>query len=239
MSKINYLLGYKNLKIYQDDTMFRFSIDSVLLPNFVSIHSKCKRILDIGTGNAVIPIILTTKTDSLIDGVEIQRDVYQLGIDSVKLNQLESKINLYCNDICEFYKHLESDTYDTITCNPPFFKVKDTSILNSSDYKKIARHEIKLTLDDLMKISKKLLKNNGNLAIVHRTERLVDIIETMRKYNIEPKRLQFVYTSKDTANIILIEGIKNGNPGIKVLNPLYVYDKNGEYSNQILEYFKN
>ena len=239
MNNLNYLLGYENLKIYQNDEMFRFSIDSVLLPNFVTLRKNTKKILDIGTGNAVIPLILTNLTNAIIDGVEIQKEVYNLGVDSVKYNSLEDKIHLYNMDINEFYKHLQSDCYDTITCNPPFFKVNDQSIMNLSDYKKIARHEITLNLDDVFRIAKKLLKNNGNIAIVHRTERLVDIIETMKKYNIEPKKIQYVYSNLNSAsNILLIEGVKNGKPGVKVLNPLYIYDKNGHYTTQILNYFK-
>lgn len=239
MNNLNYLLGYENLKIYQNDEMFRFSIDSVLLPNFVTLRKNTKRILDIGTGNAVIPLILTNLTNATIDGVEIQKEVYNLGVDSVKYNSLEDKIHLYNMDINEFYKHLQSDCYDTITCNPPFFKVNDQSIMNLSDYKKIARHEITLNLDDVFHIAKKLLKNNGNIAIVHRTERLVDIIETMKKYNIEPKKIQYVYSNLNSAsNILLIEGVKNGKPGVKVLDPLYIYDKNGHYTTKILNYFK-
>ena len=236
MNNLNYLLGYENLKIYQNDEMFRFSIDSVLLPNFVTLRKNTKKILDIGTGNAVVPLILTNLT---IDGVEIQKEVYNLGVDSVKYNSLEDKIHLYNIDVNEFYKHLQSDCYDTITCNPPFFKVNEQSIMNLSDYKKIARHEITLNLDDVFHIAKKLLKNNGNIAIVHRTERLVDIIETMKKYNIEPKKIQYVYSNLNSvSNILLIEGVKNGKPGVKVLNPLYIYDENGHYTTQILNYFK-
>ena len=187
----------------------------------------------------MVPLILTNLTNATIDGVEIQKEVYNLGVDSVKYNSLEDKIHLYNIDVNEFYKHLQSDCYDTITCNPPFFKVNEQSIMNLSDYKKIARHEITLNLDDVFHIAKKLLKNNGNIAIVHRTERLVDIIETMKKYNIEPKKIQYVYSNLNSvSNILLIEGVKNGKPGVKVLNPLYIYDENGHYTTQILNYFK-
>lgn len=240
METINYLLGYKDLNIYQNEQMFKFSIDSILLPNFVTINVKTKRILDIGTGNAVIPIILSTKTSSQIDGVEIQKEVYDLGVKSVKLNKLESQINLFNDDIKEFSKNLESDIYDTITSNPPYFKTADSSRFNDSDYKTIARHEVKLNLNDLMLVSRKLLKNNGNIAIVHRTERLIDIIEAMRNNNIEPKKIQFVYSKQNVdSNIILVEGVKNGKPGIKIMPPLYIYDECGNYTAQILKYFEN
>jgi len=240
METINYLLGYENLKIYQDTEMFNFSLDSVLLPNFVTITKKNKRILDIGTGNAVIPMILTTKTDALIDAVEIQKDVYKLGKKSIELNNLQDKINIINQDIKEYSKNMETDTYDVITCNPPFFKVTETSNLNMNDYKTIARHEVKLNLDDIMSIGRKLLKNNGNIAIVHRTDRLIDIITTMRKYNIEPKKIRFIYPKKNTeSNIVLVEGTKNGNPGLKILSPLVSHTEEDEYTDEIKQYFTN
>lgn len=239
METINYLLGYENLKIYQDTEMFHFSLDSILLPNFVTILSKTKKILDIGSGNAVIPIILSTKTKCQIDAVEIQKEVYELGKKSINLNKLESQIHLYHQDIKEFIKNIETDTYDTITCNPPFFKINELSHLNNTEYKTIARHEMTLNLSELMKIAKKVLKNNGNIAIVHRTERLIDIIIEMKKNNIEPKKIQFVYPKQNRAsNILLIEGTKNGKPGIHLLEPIYVHNEDGTYSNQVLKYFK-
>ena len=240
MEVINYLLGYENIKIYQNTDMFNFSLDSILLPNFVTITAKTKRILDIGTGNAVIPIIMSTKTKANIDAVEIQKEVYELGKKSIKLNKLNNQINIYNEDIKEFYKNKESDIYDTITCNPPFFKINDTSRVNSSNYKTIARHEVKLNLEDIMMIAKKLLKNNGNIAIVHRTDRLIDIMEAMKKHNIEPKKIRLVYPKIGMeSNILLIEGVKNGKPGLKVLSPLLSHDSNDEYTEQIKEYFTN
>lgn len=235
--QINYLLGYENLKICQNDTMFKFSLDSVLLPNFVTLSSKKVKILDIGCGNAVIPLVLTTRTANKIDAVEIQKDVYELGKKSIEINNLKNQISIYNEDIKNYSDKLESDQYDTITCNPPFFKSMKENV---SNYKTIARHEKSLDLDSLMKISKKLLKNNGNIAIVHRTERLIDIIFSMKKNNIEPKKIQFVYPKKGKeSNILLIEGTKNGNPGIKMLEPLYIYDENNQYTEQLLKYLKN
>lgn len=231
--QINYLLGYENLKICQNNEMFKFSLDSVLLAHFVSLSSKKGKILDIGCGNAVISIILTTLTKNNIDAVEIQKDVYELGKESIKINNLEGQINIINEDIKEYTKEQESDVYDTIVCNPPFFK---NMVSNESNYKTIARHEKSLDLDSLMQISKKLLKNNGNIAIVHRTERLIDVIDTMKKNNIEPKRIQFVYPKKGKqSNILLIEGTKNGKPGVKILDPLYVYD-GSDYSEELLKY---
>ena len=238
MQVINDVLEYKDLKIWQDTNMFQFSLDSVLLPNFITINKNITNILDIGTGNAIIPLILSTKTDANITGIEIQKEVYELGQKSIELNKLNDKIKLINMDVKEYYDECKPESYDIITCNPPYFKVKDTSRLNDSDYKTIARHEIKLNLDDIMKIALKLLKNNGTIGLVHRPERLVDILTTMRKYNIEPKKIRFVYPKTNEANILLIEGKKNGKPGLKILPPLISHEKNGDYTKEIQEYFK-
>lgn len=239
MEVTNYLLGYKDKYIVQDTQMFNFSLDSVLLPNFVTLNKNIKNILDIGCGNAPIPLILSTKTNALITGVEIQKEVYDLAVKSVKINNLENQINIINADINELYNKFETESFDVITCNPPFFKVSEQSNLNKSDYKTIARHEVKLNLDDIFKISKKLLKNNGYVAIVHRPERLLDILESMKKYNIEPKKIQFIYPKTNMeSNILLVEGKKNGNKGLKILPPIYTHLENGEYTEQIKKYFE-
>lgn len=235
----NYLLGYKNLKIVQDNEMFNFSLDSVLLPNFVTLNKNISNILDIGTGNAPIPLILSTKTAANIIGVEIQKEVYDQAVQSVQINNLENRIKIINSDIKEIYENFDTESFDVITCNPPFFEVTEESNLNKNEYKTIARHEIHLNLDDVFKISKKLLKNNGVIAMVHRPERLVQIIETMKKYNIEPKRIRFVYPKRNKeANILLIEGRKNGNSGIKILPPLYSHEEDGNYTKEVQKYFE-
>lgn len=239
MKVTNYLLGYKNLKIVQDNEMFNFSLDSVLLPNFVTINKNISKILDIGCGNAPIPLILSTKTKTEILGVEIQKSVYELACESIMINNKQDQIKIINQDINDFYKNEETDTYDIITCNPPFFKYIETSNTNKNDYKTIARHEVTLNISQLFTIAKKLLKNNGVIAIVHRPERFVEIIEEMKKNNIEPKRVQFIYPKIDMeANIMLIEGTKNGKPGLKIMPPLYTHEKNGEYTETIKKYFK-
>lgn len=239
MKVTNYLLGYKDLKIVQDNEMFNFSLDSVLLPNFVTINKKINKILDIGCGNAPIPLILSTKTDAKITGVEIQKEVYDLAIESVNINKKENQITIINKDINDYYKEIETDYYDVITCNPPFFKYIETSNINKNDYKTIARHEVKLNLNQLFTIAKKLLKNNGVIAIVHRPERFVEVVEEMKKNNIEPKKVQFVYPKKNMeANIMLIEGSKNGKPGLKILPPIYSHQDNGEYTDDVKKYFE-
>ena len=239
MRVTNYLLGYKDLKIIQDSDMFNFSLDSVLLPNFVTINKKIGKILDIGCGNAPIPLILSTKTNAHIIGVEIQKSVYELAKESIKINNKEDKITIINDDIKDYYKKCETDTFDVITCNPPFFKYRESSNLNKSDYKTIARHEVKLNLSELFMIARKLLKNNGVIAIVHRPERFLEVVEEMKKNNIEPKRVQFIYPKRNMdSNIMLIEGSKNGNPGLKVLPPIYTHLDNGEYTDEVKKYFE-
>lgn len=238
MDVINYLLGYKTLKIYQSPEMFNFSLDSVLIANFVTLNQNIKRILDIGCGNAVIPLILSTKTNALIDGIEIQEKSYELAVKSVKLNNLEDKINIINEDVKNYYKTCETEKYDVIVSNPPYFKVNENSNKNDSEYKTIARHEVTLNVEKLIVISKKLLKNKGKLAIVHRPERLLEIIDVMKKNNIEPKRICFVYPKKDKeANILLIEGVKNGLPGLKIMPPIYSHNEDGSYTEELQKYF--
>ena len=239
MIVLNDLLEYKKYKIYQDTDMFCFSLDSILLANFVTINKKVKNILDIGCGNAPIPLVLSTKTNASIIGVEIQEDVYKLAYKSVKYNNCDNQIEIINADINKLYKKYESDSFDVITCNPPYFKTNDKTKQNLSEYKKIARHEIKLNLDEIFKISRKLLKNNGVVAIVHRPERLVEIFECMKKNNIEPKKIQFVYPKRgENCNLVLVEGSKNGKSGIKILEPLIVHKDSGEYTDEVKIMFK-
>lgn len=239
MEVINFLLGYKDLRIVQNTQMFNFSLDSVLLPNFVTLNKSINNILDIGCGNAPIPLILSTKTSAKIKGIEIQEDVYSMAVKSVSLNNLNNQISIINDDINEYAKGDLTEFYDVITCNPPFFKVSDLSKLNDSSYKTIARHEVKLNLGQLMKISRKLLKNGGNVAIVHRPERLVDIFLEMRSNNIEPKKIQYVYPRVGSdANIVLVEGVKNGKPGLKLLPPIFTHNSDGSYTEQVNRMFE-
>lgn len=225
--------------IMQDTDGFNFSLDSVLLPNFITLNKNINKILDIGCGNAPIPLILSTKTSASIVGVEIQNRSFSLAKQSVEANNLQKQISIINCDIKVFADKCESDVFDVITCNPPFFKINANSNLNNNDMKTIARHEVLLKLDDIMKISRKLLKNNGVIGIVHRPERLVEILMLMKEYNIEPKKIRFVYPKKNLdANILLIEGKKNGKPGLKILPPLYVHDNSGNYTPEVLKYFE-
>ena len=239
MEIVNKLLNFKDMSIVQNTDWFNFSLDSVLLSNFVSINKNTNKIIDFCTGNAPIPLILSTKTNANIIGVELQKEVYELAKKSVEINNLQDRIEILNMNVKDLYNKYDTDTFDVITCNPPFFKVNDNSKFNKNDIKTVARHEIEINLDNIFSIAKKLLKNNGVISIVHRPDRLVEILEIMKKNNIEPKKIQFVYPKLNSeCNIVLVEGSKNGNSGLKILPPLYVHDENGKYLDEIEEMFQ-
>lgn len=239
MEVVNDLLNYDKIKIVQNSDWFSFSLDSVLLANFVHVNNKM-RIMDFCCGNAPIPLILSTKTNSKITGVEIQKEVFSLAIKSVRLNNKEKQIEIINEDVKNLHNIYETDSFDLITCNPPYFKYKNSSNINNNNTKALARHELSLTLEDVFKTAKKILKNNGKLAMVHRTERLIDIIYLMRKYNLEPKRIRIIQPfSNSNSNLVLIEASKNGNAGLKIESNLIVHDENNNYTEEVLEMFNN
>ncbi len=236
--EINDLVYFKDIKIVQNKDYFNFSLDSVLLPNFVEITRKTKKILDMCTGNAPIPLILSTKTDAKIYGVELQKEVYDLAKETIKINKLDNQIELINDNIKNLKKIFDTETFDIITCNPPYFKKKDDSIINENKIKSIARHELEMELEDVMIISKALLKNEGSLVLVHRTDRLIEIIELMKKHNIEPKRMRLIYPKVNAeSNLVLIDGRKNGKEGLKILPPLYIHNDDNSYTSEVLEMF--
>lgn len=240
MIVLNDLLNYNNYKIYQDTEMFCFSLDSVMLANFVTINKKISNIMDIGCGNAPIPLILSTKTNAKIIGVEIQKQVSDLAKKSVEYNHCSDQIIIKNDDINNLYRKYESDIFDVITCNPPYFKVNSKTKQNISKYKQIARHELYLNLEQLCCISKKLLKNNGVLALVQRPDRLLEIFQVMKKNNIEPKKIQFIYPKVNLdCNLILVEGSKNGKEGLTILPPIFVHKENGEYTETVKKLFES
>lgn len=239
MEVLNDLVNYRNLKIYQNTDWFLFSLDSVLLPNFVTLNKNIKTVMDLGTGNAPIPLILSTKTNAKIIGVEIQKDVYELAKKNVEYNHLEDRIELYNLDMKNLKNYFLPDSMDVITCNPPYFKVSEQSNLNEDIHKVIARHEKMVTLDDVIQISRYLLKNNGVLALVHRTDRFLDILRLCSQYGLEVKKIRFIYPKVETeSNMILVEARKNGGTGLKVLPPLYVHEENGDYTKEVLQMFE-
>ncbi|TVP95063.1 MAG: tRNA1(Val) (adenine(37)-N6)-methyltransferase [Acholeplasmatales bacterium] len=234
---INDLLGYDGLKIIQRPDMFNFSLDSTLLADFTVCHPSTRHILDLGTGFAPIPLFLSLKTKAKITGVEIQPDVADIARRNVDLNNLQNQIEIVCDDIKHLPRHLPASSVDIITCNPPFFKVTPTSNVNDSPYKTLARHEVAIDLPHIAKVSQILLKTRGRLFMVHRAERLFELTEILHAHRLQVKRLRYVYPRAEThANMVLLEAVSGGRPGVKVLPPLIVH-KGTRYSDEILKIF--
>ncbi len=235
----NRLLNFHDMVIYQNDDWFCFSLDSVLLANFVTIGLRDKMIMDMATGNAPIPMLLTRRTRASIWGVELQPEVFELAVESVRDSGLADQIRLINKSVNVVAKEMSSDVFDVITCNPPYFKVNDDmKMVNGNRVKMVARHEVELTLGDVIRASRKLLKNGGKLALVHRPDRMMEILMLLKEYNLEPKRIRFVYPKEgEECNLLLIEAAKNGKSGLKVLSPLIIYDSNGNYSSEVLRMY--
>lgn len=208
-----------------------------MIPRFCVLKNNMK-IIDFCTGNAPIPMILSTLTDSNIIGVELQKEIYNLAVQSIKINNLEDRITLLNMNVLDIFNVYETDSFDLITCNPPYFRVNEFSNLNNNMIKSIARHEIEIKLEDICRISKKLLKNNGSLVLVHRTDRLSEIINMLLKYNLQPKRIRFLYPKElENSNLVLIDARKNENVGLKVLPPLICHNMDGSYTKEVLDMF--
>lgn len=227
-------LQFKDLKIIQNKKGFCFGIDSVLLSDFAKEIKDNTTVLDLGTGTGIISILLCGKTNlKNIIGIEVQKEVYEMAQKSIKLNQLENKFEIINENILNLNNIFEKSSIDAIVTNPPY-KKKNTGITNEDEKKLISRHEITADLEDFIKISKDLLKDKGEFYMVHRPERLVDILSLMRKYKIEPKKMRMVYSNKNKeSKLVLIKGIKNAKPFLNLESNLYIYDENGEYTEEI------
>jgi tRNA1(Val) A37 N6-methylase TrmN6 len=212
------LIGSK-LEVDQDRG-HAFNLDTVLLADFVKLPYRIKHVIEVGTGNGAIALYLSEKTKAKITAIEIQALRYEKAVKNIKLNHLENQIDVIHQDYLETkYLHV-----DAIVCNPPFFKVNETSLLNEDDSITIARHEIKLDLESLIKKVSEQLKFGGKFFMIHRPDRLSDIFEYTKTYQLEIKRLKFVHPYIDkTANHILIECVKQGGKELILEPPLILY----------------
>ena len=231
-------LEFKGLKIIQNEKGFRFGMDSVLLSDFAKNIKNNSTVLDLGTGTGIIAILLCGKTNlRKVVGIEIQQDVANMAKRSSQLNNLQDRFEVVNTNIIDLKNIYEKQSFDVIVTNPPY-KKENTGITNENEAKLISRHEITANLEDFISISKDLLKDKGEFYMVHRPERLVDILSLMRKYKIEPKILKFVSPNKNKEpNLILIKGIKNANSFLKIEKNLYVYNEDGKYTNEILKIY--
>ena len=231
-------LEYKGLKIIQNKDGFCFGIDSILLSDFTKNIKKEARVLDLGTGTGIIATLLCGKTElSEIIGIEVQEEVYEMAKRSIQLNHLEDKFKMIQDNILNLNNYFEKNTFDVIVTNPPY-KKKETGVQNEDTRKLISRHEIEANLEDFIKISKDMLKDKGEFYIVYRPERLVDLLTLMRKYKIEPKKIRFVYSKVNAVSkLVLVKGVKNARPFLKLEPNLYIYDENGNYTDEILRIY--
>lgn len=227
-------LEINDFKIIQNNEGFCFGIDSVLLSDFAKNIKHNTIIMDLGTGTGIIPTLLCAKTKlKKVIGVEIQEEVYEMARRSIELNNLKDKFEIINETILNLNKKYEKNTFDVVITNPPY-KKKNSGILNENDKKIISRHEVTASLDDFIKVAKDMLKDKGEFYMVHRPDRLVDILSIMRNYKIEPKLLRFVFSEKDQPpKLILIKGIKNAKPFLKIEKNLYIYDENKNYTEEI------
>ncbi|MGL5124351.1 MAG: tRNA1(Val) (adenine(37)-N6)-methyltransferase [Fusobacteriaceae bacterium] len=234
------LLQKPNLKIIQRSDYFNFSLDSLLVAEFLSVGRGVHNILDLGTGNGAIPLFLSKRTNANIVGIELQGISADLAKRNIKLNQLEHQIKIIQDDMKNWKNYFGIASQDAVVCNPPFFKFNgNTETLNNLDQLTLARHEISINLSEIIEIASKLLTDKGYFCLVHRADRMIDILETMRKFSIEPKKIQFCHSRYNKpAKIILIEGLKYGNEGLTLCPPLITHKDNGEYSNELLTLFK-
>lgn len=231
-------LEFEDLKIIQNTKGFCFGIDSVLLSDFAKNIKKNSTIVDLGTGTGIISILLSKKTEAKkIYGIELQEEVCDMASRSVLLNNLQDKIEIINKNIKNISDTLGINVCDVVVTNPPYKKY-GTGLLNEDDSKIISRHEKECTLEDVIKQSFKILKDKGLFYMVHRPDRLVDIIYLMRKYKIEPKEIRIVYSNiKSKAVLVLIKGIKNAGEELKVLSPLYIYNEDGTYTDEVLRIY--
>ncbi|EGQ4395782.1 tRNA1(Val) (adenine(37)-N6)-methyltransferase [Staphylococcus pseudintermedius] len=233
--RLDYLIR-EDLRIIQNDAVFSFSTDALLLGHFTEVRKR-DRILDMCAGNGVIPLLLSDKGNNVITGVEIQPQLVNMAVRSVQYNHLEDRITMVEMDINALIQAYSPAQFDLITCNPPYFKANQTN-QHQLEAHKIARHEIYCTLDDCLRVSNHLLKEGGRVVMVHRAERMLDLFESMRHYRIEPKRLHMIFSKPGKATqTIVVEGRKGGRQGLDIAPPFYIYDEQGDYTPEMKEIY--
>lgn len=226
-------LHRKGYLIIQNPKYFCFGADAVLLSGFAKVKQG-ENVIDLCTGTGIIPILLEAKTEgSNFIGIDIQEDCVEMAKRSVKLNGLEGKIDIKTLDVKYAADFFKNSYFDVVTANPPYMN-EGGGIINNYSPKAIARHEILLSLEDVVSAASKLLKFGGRFYMVHRPHRLVDIFSLLRFYKLEPKTIRFVHPYADKEpNMVLIEGIRSAKPMLKILPPLIIYNSEGSYTDEI------
>ncbi|KMK74467.1 tRNA1(Val) (adenine(37)-N6)-methyltransferase [Alkalihalobacillus pseudalcaliphilus] len=235
--RIDFISG-TDLKMIQSPSVFAFSIDAILLGQFVRVPIQKGHILDLCTGNGVIPLFLSTRTKALITGVDIQKELIEFANRNRDLNGRENQVTFIESDLNELPLSIKNRKYDVVVCNPPYFEANQAAEKNLNKHLALARHEITCTLEDVIRVCSGQVKYKGKVAIVHRPERMADIFTEMRKYQLEPKRMQLIHPKKDkAANMVLIEAVKGGQPALEVIPPLVILDEVGNYTDEFKEVY--
>ncbi|SHH87949.1 tRNA1(Val) A37 N6-methylase TrmN6 [Clostridium collagenovorans DSM 3089] len=232
-------LGIRGIHVIQKREGFRFGVDAVLLANFAKVKNNSS-VIDLCTGTGIVPFILAGKTNAKnITGIEIQEEFVEMAERSVEFNKLEERVNFINGDLKNLALLKKLPKVEVLTVNPPY-KLQNSGIINLNDKNAIARHEICCTLEDVIIASRILLKDNGRMYMVHRPDRLVDIVTLMRKHKIEPKRIRMVHPSAGKApNIVLVEGQRDGGAFLKWDDPLYVHTEDGGYTDEIISMYNS
>ena len=230
-------LQRNHLRITQKTDGFCFGMDAVLLSGFPAVKPG-ERVLDLGTGTGIIPILLSAKTEGEhFTGLEIQEEIAGMAKRSVSMNGLEKKIEIVNGDIKEASRIFGAASFDVVTTNPPYMNDAH-GLKNPTEVKAISRHEVLCTLEDVVREGAKVLKHGGRMYMVHRPHRLIEILNTMTKYRLEPKRMKLVHPFRDKeANMVLIEAVRGGGAWMKVEPPVVVYKEPGVYSEEIYDIY--
>ena len=233
-------IGFGSLRLIQKPEDFCYGIDAVLLATFAELR-KGGRVIDLGTGTGVIPMILSHRSEAAeIVGVEIQEDSYERGLRNISLNGLGERVRLVHGDVKHIIKEkmVEKHSFDAVLTNPPYIR-NGGGLKNRESARTIARHETTAELSDFIREAGLLLKDRGDFYMVHRPSRLVDIAILCRRHKLEPKELRLVSPDKDTApNMMLIHCVRNGRPELKLLDPLSVYREDGSYTDEIMALYE-
>ncbi|WP_059105331.1 tRNA1(Val) (adenine(37)-N6)-methyltransferase [Shouchella shacheensis] len=230
--RMDFIAGTK-MPIIQSETVFSYSIDAILLGRFAHVPIQKGRLLDLCSGNGVVGLVLATRSKGHIAMVELQQRLHEMALRSVKGNGLEARVRAVRGDVRCLPDDLSGGRFDLVTCNPPYFPLREGVQRSENEHKALARHEIACTLEDVIRAGSFSLKHGGKLALVQRPERLAEMITLMRAYHLEPKRLQFVHPAKGKeSNMVLLEGTKGGNAGLRTQAPLIVYTEEGAYTSE-------
>jgi len=220
---LNWLFDYPNLQVYQYEEAFKFSLDSILLAEFANIKKDDVNIIDLCSGNAVIPIVLTYKYQKEIWGIELQREIFELAQDSIRINGMEERIHMLHDSVCNVENYFPGNNFDVVLCNPPYFKYIDSSHVNLNEMKKIARHEVMISLEEIIKEASFLLKAKGRFYLVHIPSRIDEVFVYAYQHDFAVKKIQFIHSKIEKQPIIvLMELVKQGKFGTKVEPPICI-----------------